>query len=276
VKTINVHLVSDSTGDTVRSVARACLVQFEAVEPVEHFWVLVRSPGQMKRVIEGISAYPGLVLCTVVDEALRRNLEEACIRMGVPFVAMLDPVIASLGLLLDARSVGEPGRQHALDTSYFNRIEAMNYTMAHDDGQSTWNLNEADVILVGVSRTSKTPTCIYLANRGLKVANVPFVPEIELPAELLEVKEPLIVGLVVDPARLVQVRRNRLLTLKEDPETTYTDLERVQEEVTQARRFFTRHGWPTIDVTRRSIEETAAAVVQLHSKRLAERGAPHA
>jgi len=176
VKTIHVHLVSDSTGDTVRSVARACLVQFEEVEPVEHFWVLVRSPGQMKRVVEGIAAHPGLVLCTVVDETMRRSLEEACQRMGVPFVAMLDPVMAALGMLLDARSVGEPGRQHALDTDYFNRIEAMNYTMAHDDGQSTWNLNEADVVLVGVSRTSKTPTSIYLANRGLKVANVPVVP----------------------------------------------------------------------------------------------------
>lgn len=270
MKHLHLHLVSDATGDTVRSVARACLVQFEGMEATEHFWVLVRSSAQMERVIDGIGAHPGLVLCTVVDETLRGSLEKACRQMGLPFVALLDPVIAAIAGYAGGESRGLPGRQHELDAAYFRRIEAMHYTMAHDDGQATDDLDDADIVLVGVSRTSKTPTCIYLANRGLKAANVPFVPDIPLPKSLSTTNRPLVIGLTVHPNRLVQIRRNRLLMLREDSETSYVDTERVEREVREARRFFLSKNWPVIDVTRRSIEETAAAIIQLYEQRIGQ------
>lgn len=265
---LHLHLVSDATGDTVRSVARACLVQFEEIDTTEHFWVLVRSAAQMERVIEGIAKNPGIVLCTVVDEALRAALEQACRQLKVRYVPLLDPVISAIASHVGGRSRGLPGRQHSLDAAYFDRIEAMHYTMAHDDGQSLDTLHDADLILVGVSRTSKTPTSIYLANRGLKTANVPFVPEVPLPKQLGQLSGPLILGLTVHPARLIQIRRNRLLMLKEENETAYVDIERVEREVREARRFFLSKNWPIIDVTRRSIEETAAAIVQVYERHM--------
>ncbi len=265
---LHLHLVSDATGDTVRSVARACLVQFEDLQTTEHFWVLVRSAAQMERVIDGIAKNPGLVLSTVVDEALRATLEHACRQMNVQYVPLLDPVMAAIASHAGGRSRGLPGRQHNLDAAYFDRIEAMHYTMAHDDGQGLSTLKEADLVLVGVSRTSKTPTCIYLANRGMKAANVPFVPEVPLPRQLTQLSGPLIIGLTVHPARLIQIRRNRLLMLNEENETAYVDVERVEREVREARRYFLSKNWPIIDVSRRSIEETAAAIVQLYERHM--------
>lgn len=266
----HLHLVSDSTGDTARSVARACLVQFENVEFAEHFWVLVRSKTQMERVIDGIAAHPGIVLCTVIERELRLLLEEACQRMGVPFVGVLDPVMGALAEHFGSSASLKPGRQHTMGTTdYQLRIDAMQFVTTHDDGQATWNLREADVILVGVSRTSKTPTCVYLANRGVKAANVPYVPGVPLPRELFELQGSFVVGLTIDPDRLVQIRRNRLLMLKQTDETDYTDVERVREEITGARKTFLSYRWPIIDVTRRSIEETAAAILQLLEHRSA-------
>ncbi len=259
------HLVSDATGDTVRSVARACLVQFEEIETTEHFWVLVRSSAQMERVIEGIAKNPSLVLCTVVDEALRAALEHACRQMKVRYVPLLDPVISAIASHVGGRSRGLPGRQHSLDAAYFDRIETMHCTMAHDDGQGLDTLQKAQLVLVGVSRTFKTPTSIYLANRGLKTAKVPFVPEVPLPKQLGLLSGPLIIGLTVYPERLIQIRRNRLLMLHEENETAYVDIERVERE---ARRYFLSKNWPIIDVTRRSIEETAAAIVQVYERHM--------
>ena len=266
----HLHLVSDSTGDTARSVARACLVQFDEVEFAEHFWVLVRTRTQMERVIDGIAARPGIVLCTVVERELRMLLEEACKRMSVPFVGVLDPVMGALTEHFGSSASLKPGRQHTIGTTdYQLRIDAMQFVTVHDDGQATWNLNEADVILVGVSRTSKTPTCVYLANRGVKAANVPYVPGVALPKELFEVRNPLVVGLTIDPERLIQIRRNRLLMMKQTDETDYVDVEQVRAEIAGARRTFLSYRWPIIDVTRRSIEETAAAIMQLLERRTA-------
>lgn len=267
----HLHLVSDSTGDTARSVARACLVQFDDVDFAEHFWVLVRTRTQMERVIDGIAAHPGIVLCTVIERDLRVLLEEACKRMSVPFVGVLDPVMGALTDHFGSSASLKPGRQHTIGTTdYQLRIDAMQFVTVHDDGQATWNLNEADVILVGVSRTSKTPTCVYLANRGVKAANVPYVPGVALPKELFEVRDPLVVGLTIDPERLIQIRRNRLLMMKQTDETDYVDVEQVRAEIAGARRTFLSYRWPIIDVTRRSIEETAAAILQLLERRTAE------
>ncbi len=268
----HLHLVSDSTGETVHSVARACLVQFEEAEAVEHIWSMVRTKMQMERVIHGIEANPGVVLFTLVDEGLRAVLQEGCRKLQVPAIPVLDPVLAVLASQLGRKSRGLPGQQHLLDTEYFRRIDAMSYTLAHDDGQSAWGLNDADVVLVGVSRTSKTPTCMYLANRGIKAANVPIVPGSPLPEELFTLNRPLVVGLTNDPERLVQVRRNRLQQLHQehDRPMEYTDSVAVREEVQQARRLFSERRWPVIDVTRRSIEETAAAIMRLLAQRQGE------
>jgi regulator of PEP synthase PpsR (kinase-PPPase family) len=268
VSRFHLHLVSDATGDTVHSVARACLVQFEDAEAIEHIWSMVRTKSQLERVIAGIEANPGVVLFTLVNETLRSALQEHCRRLQVQAIPVLDPVIGALASFLGRESRGLPGQQHMLDAEYFARIEAMQYALAHDDGQSHWGLEDADVVLVGVSRTSKTPTCIYLANRGIRAANVPFVPGVALPPELEELKRPLIVGLTNDPERLIQIRRNRLTMLTQSSDrTSYTDLEAVRDEVAQARRLFAERHWPVIDVTRRSIEETAAAILKLLARR---------
>jgi len=266
LKAFHLHLVSDATGETVHSVARACFVQFDGIEPTEHHWPLVRTKGQIDKILRKIEEHPGIVLFTIVKEDLRTALEIGCSRLHIPCISVLDPVIHALTAFLGLQSSGKSGRQHILDAEYFDRIDAMTYTLNHDDGQSTHDLADADVILVGVSRTSKTPTCIYLANRGLKAANVPVVPDIRLPPEfdtLTDGAGPLIVGLTTDPKRLVQVRRNRLRLLDHNADTDYVDPETVKDEVATARRLFSERDWPVIDVTRRSIEETAATILQV-------------
>ena len=231
LKQFHLHLVSDATGETINSVARACVAQFDQVQPIEHFWNLVRTTRQLEMVIEGIKDNPGLVMFTLVDEKLRRRLQETCRELQVPCIPVLDPLINALAAYLGLESQSQPGRQHMLDAEYFGRMDAMDFALAHDDGQSTWDLHEADVILMGVSRTSKTPTCIYLANRGIKAANVPFVPGCPLPPELEQITRPLVVGLTKDPDRLIQIRRNRLKLLNQTEDTNYVDPEVVRQEV---------------------------------------------
>ena len=269
----HLHLVSDATGETINSVARACLVQFEGVEADEHIWTLVRTDRQLTRVLQGIEEMPGLVLFTMVNEKLRRRLQEECRRLEVSCIPVLDPVVGALAGFLGREAKGRPGRQHELDAEYFGRIDAMSFALAHDDGQSSADYDEADIILVGVSRTSKTPTCIYLANRGIKAANFPVVPGAPLPPELTRTRRPLIVGLTKDPAQLVQVRRHRLKMIAQDENTDYVDPEMVRAEVLACRRLCTKNGWPVLDVSRRSIEETAAAVIQMLERHRAGRPA---
>jgi regulator of PEP synthase PpsR (kinase-PPPase family) len=259
----HVHLVSDSTGETLNAMAKAVVARFDAVLPIEHIYALVRSQRQLDRVLKEIEGAPGVILHTIVDKELRAGLEQGCRDLDMPCIAALDPLVSSLARYLGASLSTRVGAQHILDADYFERIEALNYAMAHDDGQQAPNLETADVVLVGVSRTSKTPTCIYLAQRGVRAANVPMVPGSELPAQLFTLKRPIVVGLTVSPDRLIQIRRNRLLSLHEDRESAYIENEAVREEIVKARRLFEKHKWPVIDVTRRSIEETAAAVVNL-------------
>jgi regulator of PEP synthase PpsR (kinase-PPPase family) len=265
----HLHLVSDATGETINSVARACLVQFEGVEPVEHVWSLIRTKGQMVKALKGIEENPGPVLFTLVNEPLRDHLIEGCRDLDVPCIAVLDPVIHRLASCFEVEISGRPGLQHALDAEYFGRMDAMNFALSHDDGQLPDQIDNADVVLVGVSRTSKTPTCIYLANRGLKAANVPVVPGCPMPDVLLNAGQSLVIGLTKDPARLVQVRRNRLRMIAQgQDETDYVDPDSVREEVAFARKLFQKHDWPVIDVTRRSIEETAATIMSLYARHI--------
>ena len=259
----HIHLVSDSTGETLNAMGRAVCARFDGVLPIEHLFPLVRSQRQLDRVLEEIANAPGVVLHPIVDTDLRRALEEGCRDLGITCIPALDPLMAAMSRYLGASVTMRVGAQHAMDSDYFNRMEALNYAIANDDGQGVERLEQADVVLVGISRTSKTPTCIYLAHRGIKAANVPLVPGATLPESLTNLKGPMVVGLTASPDRLVQIRKNRLLSLKENRESAYVDVEAVRNETIQARRLYERHGWPVIDVTRRSVEETAAAIINL-------------
>jgi regulator of PEP synthase PpsR (kinase-PPPase family) len=259
----NVHLVSDSTGETLAGVMRASCAQFDNILPIEHSYYLVRSPRQLDRVLREIETAPGVVMFTMSNDDLRGRLEARCRELNMPCVAVLDPVLDMMSRYLGMELNHRIGAGRVLDAEYFKRIDALNYAMGHDDGQGGVELENADVLLVGISRTSKTPTCVYLANRGVKAANVPIVPGLPLPDLLFEADAPPIVGLTASPDRLVGIRRNRLATLKEERATSYTDAEAVRAEVMFANKLYEKHGWPVIDVSRRSIEETAAAVLNI-------------
>ena len=268
----HLHLVSDATGETLITVARAAAAQYAMVAPIEHIYPLVRTDKQLERVIAEIEAAPGIVLYTMLDSSIAKRLEEKCREFSLPCLSILDPVLALFQSYLGAESTRRVGAQHTLNAEYFKRIDALNYTMLHDDGQHTDDLEHADVVLTGVSRTSKTPTSIYLANRGVKTANVPLVPNMPVPPQLERLTTPLVVGLTASPERIVQIRQNRLLGLNAHrDDDLYVDRQAVAEEIAFSRKLCARHNWPVIDVTRRSIEETAAAVMSL----LAERRRQH-
>ncbi len=259
----HVHLVSDSTGETLNAMARAVCARFEHVLPIEHIYALVRSQRQLDRALHDIEEAPGVVIHTIVDPELRAALEEGCRRLDMPCIPALDPLISIMSRYLGASISSRVGAQHTLDNDYFNRMDALNYAIGHDDGQGGQDLEQADVVLVGVSRTSKTPTSIYLAHRGVRAANVPLVPGRAPPEQLFNLKNTLVVGLTVSPDRLLAIRRNRLLSLSEHRESSYIDTDSVRDEIIQARRLYEKMSWPVIDVTRRSVEETAAAVMNL-------------
>ncbi|MBL8571781.1 MAG: kinase/pyrophosphorylase [Phreatobacter sp.] len=260
----HLHLVSDATGETLMTVGRAAAVQYATVSAIEHIYPLVRSQKQLDRVLTEIEANPGIVLYTLVDHELSDRLTTKCREFGCPCLSVLEPVLAMFQNYLGAASTPRVGAQHMLNAEYFQRIDALNYTMMHDDGQLPENWEEADVLLMGVSRTSKTPTSIYLANRGVKTANMPLVPGIALPPQLDLLQKPLIVGLFASPERIVQIRENRILSLNATQDkSSYVDRTAVAEEIAASRRLFNARNWPIIDVTRRSIEETAASIISL-------------
>lgn len=280
---LHLHLVSDATGETLNAIARATVAQFDECRDeerlVHHRWSLIRSRFQLHRVIDGIEAEPGPILSTLVEAGMRSELETAALRLHVPVVHVLDPVIGMLQAELGIKAQARPGRQYVLDAAYFKRIDAMHYIMSHDDGQAPGGIAEADVVLVGVSRSSKTPTSFYLANRGIKAANIPLVPNTPLPPWLEKPHCP-VIGLTLDPQALIEIRRHRLRMIGAGPgaairqdNTDYVDPEAVKAELLWARRLCTANAWPVIDVTRRSIEETAATVLQLmeawHNRRAA-------
>jgi regulator of PEP synthase PpsR (kinase-PPPase family) len=257
----HLHLVSDSTGETLEAIISAALVQFEGVNVHKHYWPLVRSAMQMQRLMEDIAEQPGLVMYTLVNKEIRKVLEKSCMEANLPVLSILDPVINLLGSYFGQKASHKPGRQHTMDAHYFQRIDALHFTMAHDDGQLVEDVEQADIVLVGVSRSSKTPTSIYLANKGYKTLNVPFVPNCPMPIELDNLKNKFVLGLTTSAERLVQIRTNRLRSINESEEADYTDQERIQDEIKECRRYCTERGWQTIDVTRRSIEESAAAIL---------------
>jgi [pyruvate, water dikinase]-phosphate phosphotransferase / [pyruvate, water dikinase] kinase len=255
--------VSDATGETLMAVSRAAAAQYQGIAAIEHIYPLVRTRDQLDRAIAEIETAPGMVLYTLVEPELSQRLEDACREVGAPTLSVLGPILSFFQAYIGMETTPRPGAQYTLNADYVRRIEALNFSMAHDDGQNVDNYEDADVVLVGVSRTSKTPTSIYLANRGVKTANIPMVPRVELPASIRTLVRPLVVGLLATPDRLVQVRKSRIFALDGNEMSDYVDKRLVTEEIATSRRFFEKWGWPTIDVSRRSIEETAAAVLDL-------------
>ena len=263
----HLHLISDATGETLLTVARAAAARYPSVRPIEHVYPLVRNEKHIRRIFQEIQNLPGIVLYTLVNPELSDFLETISHEVGVPCVSVLEPVLSTFRTHLGAPATTQIGAQHALDADYFRRIDALNFTMMHDDGILPENLEDADLVIVGISRTSKTPTSIYLANRGIKTTNIPIIPEIPLPEVLFSVRRPLIVALIATPMRIAQIRQNRFLALNAaDSESTYVNRNAIASEIAYTRKLCAEHGWPIIDVTRRSIEETAAAIYALYQE----------
>lgn len=263
----HLHLISDATGETLLAAGRAAAAQYSHARAIKHMYPLIRTEKQLAKVLEGIDTEPGIVLYTVVDQKLALRIDEACAAMGIPCVSVLEPVLATFQSYLGAPAHRRASAQHVLNADYFRRIDALNFTMEHDDGQLPPDLEEADIILIGISRTSKTPTSIYLANRGIKTANIPLVLGIPLPEALLHTVKPLIVGLIASAERISHIRENRLLGASPGLDnSTYTDRMNIAQELAYARNICERNNWPVIDVTRRSIEETAAAILALRPR----------
>jgi len=263
----HLHLVSDATGETLIAAGRAASAQYKDARAIEHIYPLIRNDRQLRKVFEDIEAEPGIVLYTLVDQELAGLIDDWCARMGLPCVSVLEPVLAVFQSYLGAPAGRRVGAQHVLDAEYFRRIDALNFTMEHDDGQMVDDLEDADVILLGISRTSKTPTSIYLANRGIKTANIPIVLGMPLPSGVLHAKNPLVVVLIASAERISHVRQNRVLgTTTGFDAQAYVDRATITEELVHARQLVGRHNWPVIDVSRRSIEETAAGIMALRNR----------
>ncbi len=262
----HLHLVSDSTGETVSSISRAALAQFEGIEAEEHTWAMVRTKGQVEKLLENIKNHPGIVFFTIADDNLAEQLQSGCQQLGCPTVPVIKRPVQELSRFLGITPSHRMGVQHEMDADYFERVDIINFALAHDDGQASWELEEADIVIVGVSRTSKSPTTMYLAYRGYKTANVPYVPGCELP-DIEKLKKPLVVGLTIGSERLEQIRKSRLASLDHPERTNYTDTQTIEDELEEARRYFNKHKWPVIDVTRKSVEETSALIIQKYTDR---------
>lgn len=266
-KNIHIYLVSDSTGETVMSVARSAFAHFEDLIVEEHLWSLVRSRGQIDKLANELQKEPGIVMFTMVNQELKNYIQETCTKMHILSIPVIDEVVHSLSNYLNIKINNQPGRQHAMDDDYFKRMNAINFSLAHDDGQSYFDLEKADIILVGPSRTSKSPTSIYLAYRGYKTANIPYVLDQKLPEELDKLKNPLIVGLLINYERLIEIRKNRLVNLNEVNNHSYINIDLVNQEILEAKKLYQKKNWPIIDVTRKSVEETAANIITMYKQK---------
>jgi [pyruvate, water dikinase]-phosphate phosphotransferase / [pyruvate, water dikinase] kinase len=259
----HLHLISDATGETLTTMAKAATVQYAQVRPIEHVHPLVRTPRQLERVLNEVEQSPGIVLYTIVKRELIAQIERRCRELNVPSLHVLEPIMKVFEAYLGAPQTPVIAGQHTVDADYFRRIDALNFSMAHDDGQLPQDLNAADIIILGISRTSKTPTSIYLAQRGYKTANLPLVPGIALPPALIEPHRAFVVGLVASADRIAEIRRNRVQIMADRNLGEYVDRGEIANELAYSRRLCARHNWPLIDVTRRSIEETAATIIRL-------------
>lgn len=266
-KILNLHLVSDSTGETVMSVARAAVQHFNSVDARENVWSLVQDKQQIDKILESIKKDEhSFVICTITNDKLRSYLKESCRILKIPYVAILSHIMREISSYLNVQKDSSLDLHNSLSDDYYDRMDAINYTINHDDGQNTYDIDEADIILAGVSRTSKSPTSIYLAYRGYRVANLPFIDGIPFYVDLTKIRSQLVIGLTIDIERLIQIRKNRLISIKDVNNKHYVGTEQVEKEIRAAEAFFAKNRWPIIDVTQRSIEETAAIIVQYFHK----------
>ncbi len=260
----HIHLISDSTGDTVSALAQAALSQFNHLYLIEHHWTLIRRDDQVKKVLATIESQPGLILFTLVNPEHQKMVAAFCEKNKIPYQAVLKPIVDKISQTWKVEPMKEPGQQHLLNDKYFFRIEAVEFALEHDDGKLIENYHLADIILLGVSRSSKTPTAMYLANKGLKVANFPIVHKNGVPETILNLDKPLLVGLTQDPDTLIQVRKNRITGVNPLTKNDYIDIEKVSEEIAYTNKFLHRNKIPVVNVAKRSVEETAAEVIKLY------------
>lgn len=264
--THTIYLISDSTGETLERIFMALKAQFDKFEHNVLHFSFTRTENQILKILQEAKKKEGsIILYTIVDNKLAKFLSQEATKKNIPCFGVLGDLILNFSKLLNQKATHIPSGQHALNEEYYNRIEAIQFTMNHDDGNSIKDVEKSDIILLGVSRTSKTPTSIYLANRGFKTSNIPLVNENSIPNTLKDnPKISCIVGLIAEPNRLYEVRKNRLSTIKENEKTNYINLNSIQEELEKSKKTFQKYQWPTIDVTRKSVEETAASVIKIH------------
>ena len=264
--TFQIYLISDSTGETLDRIFLALKAQFSKIEYKVHSYSFTRTENQIMQIIESAKKNENsIILYTIVDNNLAKFLANQSQDKGLPCFGVLGNLILSFSKLLNQKASHEPSGQHVLNEEYYQRIEAIQFTMNHDDGNQTDDLEKSDIILLGVSRTSKTPTSIYLANKGYKTSNIPLVNEKSIPSRITKKNfKPCIVGLTTEAERLFDIRKNRLNSLKENENTDYTNLEKIKEEVENSKKIFRKNQWPTIDVTRKSVEETAASIIKIY------------
>tara|TARA_Y100000389_G_scaffold112461_1_gene109507 strand:- start:704 stop:1519 length:816 start_codon:yes stop_codon:yes gene_type:complete len=268
MKKLNLHLISDSTGETLGAISRAVISQFDNIEVEEFIWPLTRGYNQFEKIKNTISQNPGIVLYTILKDDLIKDLKKHCDNLNLPCISALSRIISQFSRYLQMDVAGSIGRQHILDEEYFLKVEAINYTIEHDDGQKVRDLDNADIVIVGVSRTSKSPTSVFLSCRGYKTANIPFVNLDTFPKEIYDIKKPLIVGLMINPEKLMQVRQVRVNTMGDtNIETDYIKIEKIKKEIAESRILFSKLQCPIIDVTKRSVEETSAKIMQLYVSR---------
>ena len=266
INTYDIYLISDSTGETLERIFLAIKAQFKNFDYKTHYYSFTRTENQISKILEASGKNSNsIVLYTIVENKLAKHLSDECNKKNIPCFGILGDLIISFSKLLDQKALNVPSRQHIMDDEYYEKIEAIQFTMNHDDGNSVDDIEKSDIILLGVSRTSKTPTSIYLANKGMKISNIPLVNENSVP-DLLKTnpQKKCVVGLTAEPDRLVDLRKNRMQTIKDNESTEYTNLEKVQKEMEEARKLFQKYKWPSIDVTRKSVEETAASILKIH------------
>jgi len=264
--TYQIYLVSDSTGETLDRVFLAIKAQFKNIEYDVKSYFFTRTENQVIKIIEEAKNKPNvIILYTIVDSSLAKFLGNKSDEKKIPCFSVLGNLILNFSKLLNQKASHKPSGQHELNEEYYERIEAIQFTMAHDDGNLVQDIGKADLVLLGVSRTSKTPTSIYLANRGLKTLNIPLVNENSIPETLKRnPKLSCVIGLTTEPERLSVIRKNRMNTLKETENTSYTDIKKIEKEIIEAKKTFVKYKWPIIDVTRKSVEETAASIIKIH------------
>ena len=264
--TYEIYLVSDSTGETLDRIFLALKAQFSKIEYKAHQFSFTRTENQILKIIDICKKKENcIILYTIVDTKLAKFLTTESFKKKIPCFGVLGDLILSFSKLLNQKATHLPSGQHVLDDEYYNRIEAIQFTMNHDDGNQINDINKSDIILLGVSRTSKTPTSVYLANKGFKTSNIPLVNNESLPNILKKnPKLTCVVGLTTEPERLIDIRKNRMNLLKEQEKTNYTNFEKISKEVEEAKKIFKKYNWPTVDVTRKSVEETAASVIKIY------------